>query len=315
MGGKKKACYLSVVLLVFSMLCPMVLTGAAEPNKSPPTLDTWLPPKDFVDPVTLKIQEFKTQGLKDEQITAELEKLGMGWYPKTGATWVGKALTSKELAEMPTRTPAKAPSNEKTTLQGYSRTSCMRTDFAAWTGVGSDVVSGSMSVGSGQTLYHYVSVQLGSLDSGSNWVETVLMHNYGDAFKWYTYDNDEGGFSYYANKNTATTSADTYVIMLDGTRDGYGWNYDIWINYQWVRSGHLSNLWVQAGFQKEVYSSSGQFTNDGSHAVFYKNWLHNAQGWIYWTNSLDTWWSTTYPVRINHYMATSSYLFETWVQN
>ena len=315
MGGKKKACYLTVVLLVFSMLSPMVLAGAAQPNKSPPTLDTWLPPKDFVDPVTLKIQEFKTQGLKEEQITAQLEKLGMGWYPETGATWVGRALTPEEAAEMPAPTLAKPPAKEEMALRTVSRTSCMRTSSASWTGVASDVVSGSMSVSSQGTQYHYLCVQLGSLDSASNWVETVLTHNYGQSYKWYTYDNDEGGFSYYANKNTATSTADNYVIMLDGTRDGSGWNYDIWINQQWVRSGHLSSLWVQAGFQKEVYSNSGQFTNDGSHSVFYKNWLHNAQGWPYWTSSVSTWWSSSNPVRISHYMATSSYLFETWVQN
>jgi hypothetical protein len=313
MVEKKKPCCLTAVLLIFSMLCPMVLTGVAQPNRSPPALESWTSPKGFVDPVTLKIQEFRVQGLKDEQITAELEKLGMGWYPETGATWVGRTLTPKGVAEMPDTTPAKPPAKEGIALRSVGRTSNMRTSSASWTGVASDIVSGSMSVSSQGTRYHYVSMQLGSLDSGTNWVETVVTHNYGQAYKWYTYDNDEGGWSYYRTKNTATSAADNYVIMLDGTQDGR--NYDVWINNNWVRSGHLSNLWVQAGFQKEVFSDSGQFTNDGSHAVYYKNWLHNAQGWPYWTSAVNTWWSSAYPVRETHYMAASSYHWETWVQN
>ena len=79
------------------------------------------------------------------------------------------------------------------------------------------MVSGSICVGSGQTQYHYLCVQLGNLDGATNWVETVLTHNYGQGYRWNTFDSDEGGWSYYRDKNTAITSADTYTIMLDGT--------------------------------------------------------------------------------------------------
>ncbi len=43
-------------------------------------------------------------------------------------------------------------------------------------------------------------------------------------------------------KNTAITAVDTYVIMLDGTQDSGGWDYDVWINFQWLMSGYLANL-------------------------------------------------------------------------
>ena len=138
-----------------------------------------------------------------------------------------------------------------------------------------------MSVATRQTTYHYLCTQLGSLDSATDWTETVLTHNLGETYKWYTYDSNEGGWVFYMNKNTAIGSADTYVILLDGTQDGNGWNYDVWINYNWVRSGHLSSLSVQAGLQKEIYSNTGTFTDDTSNAVFYKNWVHNGQGWTY----------------------------------
>lgn len=301
------------------MFSSTILTATAQTNKSTSDIGSWQPPENFVDPVTLKIQEFKSQGLNDDQITEELAKLGMGWYPKTGATWMGRALTPEEQAKMPAREPAKAPFDQKSVndedaiLQLTGRTSCMRTSAASWTGVASEIVSGSMSVATGQTQFHYLCMQLGNLDSASNWVETVLTHNLGETYRWHTYDSDEGGWSYYMDKNTAITTPDTYVIMLDGTQDANGWKYDVWINYNWVRSGHLSNLNVQAGFQKEVYSNTGTFTNDASHAVFYRNWLHNAGGWGYWTNSVNTWWSTANPVHESHSMGALSYRWETWV--
>ena len=319
---KKKSAYcLTAMLLVASMLSSMMLTVTAQVDNQASGIGSWQPPKDFVDPVTLKIQEFRAQGLSDDEITVELEKLGMGWYPKTGATWIGRELTSEEMAKMPISVPDRDPSAENTATEQdgvaalVSRASSMRTSGYSWTGVSAEIVCGSMSVSSGQTQYHYLCVQLGDLNGITNWAEVVVTHNLGENYKWYTYDSDEGSsMVYYMDKNTPSTAKDTYVMMLDGTQDGDGWHYDVWINYQWVRRAHLSNLWVQAGFQKEIYSN-GQFTNDASHSIFYRNWLHNAQGWPYWTNSISTGWTAASPVRESHYMSTYSYYWDTWVQN
>jgi len=321
--NRKGTYCLTAIGLILTIMSSMVLMVAAQTNTPTSSIGSWQPPANFVDPVTIKIQDFRSQGLTDDQITAKLADLGMGWFPKTGATWMGRSLTAGELAEMPPTVPAKAPStgdaasdnNIVSPLTQVGRTACMRTSSASWTGVSAEVVSGSMSVASGQTNYHYVCMQLGNLDAASNWVETVVRHNLGDTYKWYTYDNDENGWSYYMDKNTATTSADTYTIMLDGTNDGSGWKYDVWINNQWVRSGHLANLFVQGGFQKEVYSDTGTFTNDASHAVYYRDWLHNANGWSYWTNAVSTWWSAPSPIHESHNMGAVSYDWETWVQN
>lgn len=303
------------ILLVLTLFCSMMLTVTAQTNNSTSSIQSWKPPKHFVDPVTSRIQEFKSQKLSDEEITGRLADLGMGWYPETGATWLGRTLSSEEVAEMPIRTSVKSPLGENTILL-YDRASCMRTNDASWTSVASEMVSGSMSVAYGQTRYHYLCVQLGNLDSKSSWVETTLTHNYGETYKWCTYDSDEdGGLVYYMNKNTPTTAVDTYTLMLDGTLDSDGWHYDVWINYQWIRRGHLPNLWMQVGFQKEVYSDTGQFTNDASHSVFYRNWLHNAQGWPYWTNAINTWSVPNYPVQQTLSMGAVSYRWDTWVQN
>ncbi len=318
---KKRTHCVIAVLLIFTALCPMLHTVAAQAANTSESVGSWQPPKNFVNPVTIEIQEFRSQGLSDEQITIKLAELGMGWYPQTGATWLGRSLTAEELAKMPTITPVKIASPENAVAQAPNmlldmseRLSCMRTSSYSWTGVSAEIVANSMSSSSGQTQYHYVCMQLGDLDGTTNWAETVITHNAGETYKWYTYDSDEGGWSFYMNKNTPSYAVDTYVIMLDGTYSG-GWKYDVWINYQWVKSAHLSRLWVQAGLQKEVYSTTGQFTNDASHSVFYRNWLHNAGGWSYWTNAVGTKWSAMYPVREAHSMGVSTYNWETWVQN
>jgi hypothetical protein len=312
----KKRAYGTTIFLVSLILCSTTLTLAAQTNNPTAENEPWQPPKNFVDPVTLKIQEFKTQGLDEDQITSKLEKLGMGWYPPTGATWMGRTLNSEELSKMPTREPITVSSDDaQDAVLQVNKVSLMRTSSSSWTGVSAEMICGSMNVGSGQTIYHYACVQLGDLNGLSSWTETVVTHNFGEVYKWYTYDSNEGGWTYYMDKNTASTSTDTYVIMLDGTQDGDGYNYDTWINYQWVRRAHLPSLYVQAGFQKEVFSDSGTFTNDASHAVFYRNWLHNAQGWVYWTNTISTQWSASTPVRESHTMGAVSYNWQTWVQN
>ncbi len=161
----------------------------------------------------------------------------------------------------------------------------------------------------------YICMQLGDLNGVTDWAETVVTHVMGEPYQWYTYDPNADGWAFYMDKNTPSTAADNYVIMLDGTENSNGWHYNFWIDYQWVRSGYLSMLWCQAGFQKEVYSNTGTYTNDASPAVFNPNWLHNANGWSYWTNSINTGWTSTYPVQESYWMGSQSYEWQTWTQN
>jgi|YelNatPaOPRAMG01_1025707.scaffolds.fasta_scaffold64857_1 hypothetical protein len=59
--------------------------------------------------------------------------------------------------------------------------------------------------------------------------------------------------------------------------------------------------------------ADGQFTNDASNAIFYRDWLHNAQGWSYWTNTIATGWSSNIPARESRSMGTVSYNWQTWI--
>jgi hypothetical protein len=320
---KKRIYSLTALLFIFSMLGTVMLTvAAAQTIQSSDNIGSWQPPKNFVNPVTMKIQELRSQGLNDDQITTKLAELGMGWDPDTGATWIGASLTPQELAQMPISVPVKDSSTENTTMQQSimpldlsERTATMRATSYSWTGVSAEITANSMTSISGQTEYNYACLELGDLDGATNYAETIVMHNAGDTYKWYTNDPDEGGMTYYMDKNTASNAADTYVIMLEGTQDSHGWIYDVWINYQWVRSGHLSMLWCQAGGQRELYSVSGQFNNDASHVIYYRNWLHNANGWSYWTNTVATRFTSSSPIRESNAMGALSYDWETWVQN
>jgi hypothetical protein len=280
--------------------------------------DTWHPPENFVDPVTLKIQEFRAQGLSDDEIIVALEKLNMGWYPETGATWIGKVVPSEEYTKLPNRISPNEPSTnssiqQNTALAMVDRIGNMKTSGSSWRGVSTEMVCGSMSVSSGQTMRSFLCVQIGDLTGATNWAEVVVTHNYGETYKWYTFDPDEGNWIFCGDKDTASTAVDTYVMLLDGTSDGDGYHYDVWINYGWVKRAHLPSQNVQACLQKEVYSDSGQFTNDASHAVFYRNWLNNGQGWSYWTSNAQ--WSSSLPVQESHTMGALSYNWQTWVQN
>jgi hypothetical protein len=321
MGKNKGAYCLMALLFAVLMLSSLLLSVTAQTDSQTIGSTSWQPPENFVDPVTIKIQEFRAQGLSDDEITVELEKLNMGWYPETGATWIGKALTSEESAKMPCSLSANTSLDTTAAIQpnmalaSISRTAYMRTNGYSWMGVSAEIVCGSMSSASGQTLRNFLCVQMGDLNGATNWGEVVVTHNYGETYKWLTFDPDDGNWIIFGDKDTPSTAADTYVMLLDGTHDGDGYHYDVWINYQWARHAHLSSQYVQAGFQKEVYSDSGQFTNDASHAVFYRNWLNNGQGWSYWTNGISTQWSSANPVRESHSMGTLSYNWQTWVQN
>jgi hypothetical protein len=313
--------YLAVVFLVVSMFSSLILPVSAQENLQI-TNEPWQPPKNFVDPVTLKIQEFREAGLCDEEITAQLETLGMGWYPPTGATWIGKALSPEEADSMPITMPAGGPQNENALTQQNTAmrsmsgiTALMRVQGYSWTGIAADIVAGSMSVNPDESLKNYVCVQMGGLAGITNWAEIVLTHNLGGPYKWYAYDPDDGGWIFLGNKTTASNVADNYVMMLDGTKDNGGYHYDIWINYQWQFRGHLSNSKVQVAFQREVYSETGSYTNDTASTVFHPTWINTGSGWVSWASGITTYWSAGLPLRQNYGVISGSYKWTVWVKN
>ena len=87
-----------VVILMFSMSTAFLMVEArGGKGVSIEELN------NFVDPVTLKVQEMKALGMNDTEIVEALKPLGMGCYPQTGATWIGRNPTQAELQKLPPR--------------------------------------------------------------------------------------------------------------------------------------------------------------------------------------------------------------------
>jgi len=142
----------------------------------------------FIDPVTLKISEFRSQGFSDAQITEELEKLGMGWWPETGATWIGTRPTSEELERLPPKTwPYSDTSSDFPLSTRLIQTGAvMETREFSYAGVQNQMKTGSVAVSSGKTTFHIVTSTL------ENQLEVCLSY----PVKYRT-TNDNIAYSYY----------------------------------------------------------------------------------------------------------------------
>jgi hypothetical protein len=61
------------IILVLSITCTMLtITVKAKIDSTAAEKGQWQPPKNFIDPVTLKIQELKEKGLGTQEIIDEL---------------------------------------------------------------------------------------------------------------------------------------------------------------------------------------------------------------------------------------------------
>jgi hypothetical protein len=284
---KTKTASFAAFLMLSISLTMLTVFANAEPTA--PNMSTWVPPSlnpNWVDPVTLKIREFKTQGFSDYQITSELTKLGMGWNQKTGATAIGIAPSSEEVATMP---PMKNPftmENNVSPLTGtQQKNAVIWVDYANWAGVGNNMVPGSGAIGSGQTWCRYITTHVGTA-SMSSWTEIGIKCQIGDPYNhWiYSYDNDEpinGDNFYYIQAKTNWGSSDAYSIVLRGTYDANGWWYDTYLNYQWVRSGHLPSYSNSVNEANEAFSDTGSWTTDTSDTMFNNNFLLNPQNSVW----------------------------------
>jgi hypothetical protein len=51
------------------MFSSLMLPVSAHITSHVKSINPWQPPENFVDPVTLKIQEFRAEGLSDDEIS------------------------------------------------------------------------------------------------------------------------------------------------------------------------------------------------------------------------------------------------------
>lgn len=247
------------------------------------------PKPELGDQVTLKINELKAQKLSNDQITAELSKLDMGWNLETGATGIGITPSPEDTATLP---PMKNPFQIETTtnllFDTGQKNAVIWTQPVTWTGFGDNMRPGSAAIASGQSHTKYITTHIGTNADG-DWAEIgVLRRQIGSYDRWvFTYDGDEklnGDNWQYVQYKSDMGAYDAYSIVLRGTSDANGWWYDIYFNYQWVRDGHLDNQqnWVNAA--DEVWSSTGTYTADTTDANWNNFYLMNQYGaWQMWS--------------------------------
>lgn len=278
----------------------------------------------FIDPVTLKISEFRAQGLSDDQITEELEKLGMGWWPETGATWIGTSTTPEELAHMPPRIwPYSGIPLSSSLLNDLIQAGAvMETQEFAYTGVQNQMKPGSIAVSSGKTVFHVVTTHFGKpIGSLPKWTEVGVARDLNDnpnIVRFFTYDNDEGGYVWHGEKANVETY-DFYKIIIIGYSPTQGYTYNIFINGYWKRTGHLPYNLNMADQANEIWSETGQWTSDSSYALHTLTYLQISSGtWKVWNSGIRTrfrQWPEPppYPVKNRTTNDNVAYNYYTWV--
>ncbi len=101
--------------------------------------------------------------------------------------------------------------------------------------------------------------------------------------------------------------------------DAWGYIYNIFINGEWVRSGHLWYRENNIDQANEVWSDTGSYTDDIGEAKHDDPFLYAQKYGMWWGDNLEDqtkWWHSPIngcPVEERHEMEGSSYAYWTWV--
>jgi hypothetical protein len=302
-----------LLLTASSLLCSLAIIPLAQATLPPINRVPWLT-NDFVNPVEPKIAEFKAKGLTEAQITEELGKLGMGWNPDSGATALLDTPSPDELKGLPSTKPQPGSSGSRTTTQ---KNVVFATPTLDYTGIGNYMYPGSMPLDADETHTHYITTHLGRPAPYYKWTEVGVAHWGSNQYVYYfTYDDDEqisgSNWAFHGIKSNLDVS-DAYTIVLNGTSDGSGYWYNIYINWNWKRNGHLPYSGNEANVANEIFSDTGVFTED-SGCKFHDNYLSNYYySWVNWNQyiSYDVYDSPGY-MDWDAWLSDGRYDFESW---
>ena len=163
---------------------------------------------NFVDPVTLKVQEMKTLGMNDTEIVEALNPLGMGYYPETGATWIGRTPSPEELQNLPPRRylfKDVAPSQLTAASEAEQKCQLMGTgvENTNYNGFSNYMMPGSLAVEEKGSYWHLATTHIGR---GGHWTEAGVIRGAYPPSTWsiFTYDDDEGGYVFHGTTNQST---------------------------------------------------------------------------------------------------------------
>lgn len=313
---------LVLAMLLVTVFAPSLAADTREKNPLPLSYENLKELEKFVDPVTIKVREMKAKGMSDDEIVKALEPLEMGYYPPTGATWIGRSPTPEEAQKLPPKkypfkdvTPSIVPS---ASILSWQSNQVMETVYDQWSGFTNYLKPGTLEIKTGESTLHLATTHIGA---GGHWTE-------GGVFRWldhpeygwqkFTYDDDEGGWKYHGS--TSATTYTKFRVVVSPTLEPAGYKYNIWINDIWVRSGHLpyyvNNDVNQAN---EVWSETNKWTPDNIFAEHKDPYLLRGTvppGVFWWNASIATnWWHVPdpCPVKEYHYISGSAWLYLTYV--
>jgi hypothetical protein len=280
----------------------------------------------YISPAEVIIREMQNMKYSEPQITEVLESQGYGWVPQTGACWKGTAPTEDELKIInQTRGTNYSPFNRENNVQkSVLGTLSLRQEYrqmrttsgTAYFGVNDYMKSGQTVTSSTGTYQHVLTTHVGRKPSSSteSWTEAGVAASVADPTRQYfTYDNDEGGWSFHGNAGASTVS--NYQIYVTSTLESAGYLYHIWIDGSWVRSGHLAFRENYVDQANEIWADgSYPFSSDTSITEFRDSYLYHSSGY--------SWWGTNVPTDFNavgssisesRVISGNAYDWQTWI--
>ena len=283
---------------------------------------------DYISPAQEVIRAMKTRNYSDAQISDLLEKSGYGWDPKTGACWKGTSPTQEEQKVIdqirgtgysPYRTSAQSRETPAKSWDGRAGGATQSVvNENVFVGFNGYMNPGSMIVRSTGTFQHVVTTHVGKkTPSGQDdWTEAGVSNSMNDPYaRYFTYDNDEGGWQFHGAAEVEWFK--NYAIYVTSTSDSSGYIYNIWINNNWVRSGHLNARQTGINNANEIWSlGSNWFSHDRVNPTFQYGSLYTTSGSVQWGDYVGTETSLNSDphgyVLKDHYMSGGTWKFFSW---
>ena len=281
---------------------------------------------DYKSPAKMIIDLMKSKGYTDSQITDALKGHGYGWDPKTGACWKGTAPTAEEQKIIDRiRGPGYSPSSPYKSIQPLN----ILTDRQAYRqikviadstyfGVNINMKPGNTLTSSSGTFQHVLTTHLGKKPNPSTecWIESgVEKFSDSTARRYFTYDNDEGGWQFHGNADATTLK--NYMIYVTTTHDSSGYVYHVWIGNVWVRDGHVAFRENVIDSSNEIWATgSNPWTPDPSTTVFRDGYLYQASGISQWGSNVPTYFNfnpNPCPISESVDRTAIPFLWTTWI--
>ncbi|AGB02602.1 hypothetical protein [Methanoregula formicica] len=283
---------------------------------------------NYISPANNLVKTMKNGGYTEDQITQFLNMNGYGWDPKTGASWKGTAPTPEEQKII-----NKIRGQDYSPYGAFSQTrssSAIARDGRAggatqsvnnentFVGFNGYMNPGSMFVSSAGTFQHVVTTHVGKkTPSGQDdWTEAGVLNSMNDAYaRYFTYDNDEGAWQFHGAAEVEWYK--NYAIYVTSSSDSSGYIYNIWIDNNWVRSGHLKARQTGINNANEIWSlGTNWFDYDDINPAFQNENLYTTSGSVQWGDYPTTGTSLSSDpygyVLKDHYMNSGTWKFYSW---